>query len=62
MSQTDAMVYRVLGAVTGLYLLLALVSRVAEKAGVIRCGCSATCWCKRAALTPFRWVLPWRHR
>ncbi|WP_344814360.1 hypothetical protein [Microlunatus aurantiacus] len=56
------MFYRVFGAIAGVYLLLASVSRLMEQAGVMRCGCSATCWCKRPVLMPFRWVVPWRHR
>lgn len=60
--QTDGMVYRVFGAFAGLYLLLALGGRLVEKVGVIRCGCSATCWCKGPVLKPFRWVFPWGHR
>jgi hypothetical protein len=56
------MLYRLFGAIAGLCLLLALISRLMEQAGVFRCGCSATCWCKRSFLKPFRWVFPWRHR
>ena len=55
-------VYRLLGAIAGLYLLLALLGRLIEMAGVVRCGCGATCWCKRRVLKTFRWVLPWGHR
>ncbi len=59
---TDRMVTRVLGALAGAYLLLALITRLIESAGVIRCHCTDSCWCRRPALAPFRWVLPWRHR
>jgi hypothetical protein len=59
---TGGMFYRVFGAIAGLYLLLAVISRLMERAGVMRCGCSATCWCQRPGLKPFRWVFPWRHR
>jgi hypothetical protein len=52
------------GVLVGLggYLLLAVGNRVAEAAGVMRCGCAEDCWCKRPGLSLFRWVFPWRHR
>ena len=52
---------RVTGALLGLYLLSALVGRVAERIGVTRCACLDDCWCKRPGLSTFRWVFPWGH-
>jgi hypothetical protein len=46
----------------GGYVMLALATRAAEARGVMRCGCSADCWCKRPGLSAFRWVLPLGHR
>lgn len=48
--------------IVGVYALLALASWLTERAGVIRCHCSGSCWCQRSALAPFRWVFPWGHR
>lgn len=53
---------KVLLAVLGGYLLLAVGNRAAESAGVIRCGCADDCWCKGPGLNVFRWVFPWGHR
>ena len=46
----------------GVYLLIAAGNRVAEHFGAMRCGCAANCWCRRPALSLFRWVFPWGHR
>jgi hypothetical protein len=47
----------------GMYLLAALVTTVAEVAGIGRqCGCADACWCKRPGLRLFRWVAPVSHR
>lgn len=46
----------------GLYLIAAVGTRAAEKAGVVRCGCADDCWCKQPLLAAFRWVFPCRHR
>ncbi len=55
------MLRRVFGLL-GLYLLLAAGTWAAEAAGIggkrFRCGCSASCWCKRPGLALFRWVTP----
>ena len=47
----------VLGVV-GLYLFVAIANRAAEAAGMRRCDCADTCWCKRPGLSIFRWVTP----
>ncbi|MBA3410903.1 MAG: hypothetical protein H0U15_08720 [Geodermatophilaceae bacterium] len=52
---------RLVVRLVGLYLLLALLGRVAEGMGAVRCGCSEQCWCKRAGPSAFRWVLPYGH-
>jgi hypothetical protein len=39
---------RWVGRLVGWYLLVALGSRIAETAGLRRCGCAAEWWCKRA--------------
>ena len=55
---------RFLIAAISLFLLSAVVTRVAEATGVERirlsCGCEPECWCKRPSLTLFRWVTPRR--
>ena len=48
-----------LGAV---YLAVAVATRLAEAAGVHRCGCASDCWCHRRILDTFRWVFPFGHR
>ncbi len=56
---------RLVFAAVGLYLVAALVTRVADWKGVrFRCGCEADCWCQRPGITTFRWVTPkrWHHR
>jgi hypothetical protein len=53
---------RKLLALVGLYLLLAVGSRVAEALGFggsrLRCACVDTCWCKQPGPSLFRWVTP----
>ena len=44
------------------YVLLALVTRAREAAGVYTCGCDGDCWCRTPGLSLFRWVFPRRHR
>lgn len=46
----------------GLYLVSALVGRLAESMGVVRCRCSGDCWCRQPGLSAFRWVFPYGHR
>ncbi|MGH2595578.1 MAG: hypothetical protein ACRDH7_06420 [Actinomycetota bacterium] len=43
------------------YLILALVGRVMEAAGLRTCGCYPDCWCKKPGLSVFRWVFPRFH-
>jgi len=47
-----------------LYVVAAVVTRLAESTGAWRtCGCSSDCWCKKPGLSVFRWVTPVaRHR
>ena len=53
---------RLMVAAVGAYLIAALASRTAERAGVTHCGCSRACWCQRPGLSLFRWVFPRGHR
>ena len=53
---------RVVLRALGVYLLLAVIGRVAEQVGAVACGCEPGCWCKRPILSTFRWVFPYRHR
>jgi hypothetical protein len=46
----------------GAYVLVAVLSRLAEAAGAQRCGCAQDCWCKRPVLSTFRWVFPYGHQ
>ncbi len=46
----------------GAYLVVAVLTRLAESVGVHRCGCAADCWCQRSPLSLFRWVFPYGHR
>lgn len=45
-----------------IYLLAALIGRLAESRGKTVGGCAADCWCKKPVLSEFRWVFPYRHR
>jgi hypothetical protein len=53
---------KLVAALLGLYLGLALLGRGRERSGDITCGCSQACWCKRPGLSLFRWVFPIGHR
>ena len=53
---------RILLALSGLYLLAALATRLSETMGMRTCGCSDDCWCKKPGLGAFRWVFPRGHR
>ena len=44
------------------YIVLALYYRAREAAGLLSCGCSPDCWCKKPGLSVFRWVFPRFHR
>jgi len=43
------------------YVMLALIWRAKEAAGMITCGCYPDCWCKKPGLSLFRWVFPRFH-
>lgn len=43
------------------YVILALVGRAKEAAGVYTCECYPDCWCKKPGLSLFRWVFPRFH-
>jgi hypothetical protein len=53
---------RLLGGLTGVYLLFAVIGRFVEGMGATTCGCAQECWCRRRGLRLFRWVFPVRHR
>lgn len=53
---------RLLGTLIGAYVLTAVVTRLAEEAGLRRCGCTAACWCKTQSRSVFRWVFPFGHQ
>jgi hypothetical protein len=44
------------------YLGAAVMSRLMESRGAMRCECRDDCWCKRPGLSLFRWVFPYGHR
>lgn len=52
---------RIVLVMVGGYLLAATGNRVAERLGMMTCGCAEDCWCHRPGLSLFRWVFPWRH-
>jgi len=43
------------------YVVLALVTRANEAAGVYTCAGYTDCWCKKPGLSLFRWVFPRIH-
>lgn len=43
------------------YVVLALISRAKEAAGLLTCDCYSDCWCKKPRLSLFRWVFPRFH-
>ena len=43
------------------YLMLALISKAKEAAGVLSCDCYPDCWCRKPGLSLFRWVFPRFH-
>jgi len=45
-----------------LYLIFAVIGRILERKGMVRCGCAPDCWCQRPVLSTFRWALPYGHR
>jgi len=60
-SATLDLVKRLLIALAIGYVVLALVSRAKEAAGLLRCSCYPDCWCQRPGLSLFRWVFPRFH-
>lgn len=54
-------VKRLLLAIAVGYMLLALVGRAKEAAGIYTCECYVDCWCKKPGLSLFRWVFPRFH-
>jgi hypothetical protein len=53
---------RPLVGIASLYLLFGLIGRFVEGMGAVQCECASDCWCKRPALSLFRWVFPYGHR
>jgi len=45
-----------------LYLIFAVIGRILERMGMVRCGCAPDCWCQQPGLSTFRWALPYWHR
>ena len=43
------------------YVVLGLIGRAKEAAGVMTCGCYPDCWCRKPGLSLFRWVFPRYH-
>jgi len=50
---------RSVGTLLGIYLLLALSTRAAERMGATTCDCSSNCWCKESVLSTFRSANPY---
>ena len=40
------------------FLVFAILGHFLEGIGVIRCGCTPKCWCRRPELRLFRWLVP----
>lgn len=51
------MLKRFLQAVALGFVVLGIATRIMERAGVYTCVCAPDCWCKRPALSLFRWVV-----
>jgi hypothetical protein len=54
-------VRRILASLVIGYVVLALVYKAREAAGLLRCDCYDDCWCRRPGLSVFRWVFPRFH-
>jgi len=55
------LVKRLLFALAIGYVVLALINRAREAAGLLTCSCYPDCWCKKPGLSLFRWVFPRFH-
>jgi hypothetical protein len=54
-------VKRILTSLVIGYVVLALVSKAREAAGLLSCDCYPDCWCWRPGVSLFRWVFPRFH-
>ena len=52
---------RLVPAIAVGYILVAVVGRAKEAAGIYTCEYYAHCWCKKPGLNLFRWVFPRFH-
>lgn len=52
---------RALGFAFNLYLAAALWGHIKESKGELTCECNENCWCKKPAVSFFRWVFPVGH-
>src|SRR3954470_14564005 len=56
------MMKRIAVRLLGLFVAVAVVTRIAEATGHYRrCGCLPECWCRKPGLSLFRWVIPKAH-
>lgn len=44
------------------YVVLALLTKAREAAGLLSCDCYPDCWCRKPGLSLFRWVFPQFHQ
>jgi hypothetical protein len=52
---------RMLASLVVGYVVIALVTKAREAAGLLSCDCCPDCWCRRPGLSLFRWVFPRFH-
>lgn len=52
---------RIIASLVVGYLMLGLVTRSKEAAGLLTCDCYPDCRCQRPGLSLFRWVFPRFH-
>ena len=60
-ASTLAVMKRIVVALAGGYILLAVLGHVKERSGAVRCTCTEECWCKKPGISLFRWVFPFGH-